>query len=351
MITQATSNQSFVVAEDEEYGGEGLADAKVVAQVTDQSTAHEKGLDEVADGDVDIAQDDEIGNDELPSGEDSGQQDEAEFGSECLAEADSEGWICSSNEEEQNSASAVVHVHERECEGVHQMQSVPVPVMYCVPVRPTARVSEVLSIVKENDKATKFYTGLESWKLFNHVLAFCNRSSFTCPRKSNIKMLPADCLLLTLMRLRLNLKVEDLAYRFGITSPSVCTTFQKVINLLFDNLRFLIKWPSQETVWTNMPQLFKDLFLHTRCIIDCTEIFIEHPYSYRARAQTYSKYKKHNTVKFLIAITPNSTVLVVKHSYQCIYHDTCLCQRAANLSSSYLKKWRASLMSPIPPSM
>ena len=96
MITQATSNQSFVVAEDEEYGGEGLADAKVVAQVTDQSTAYQKGLVEVADGDVhvDIAQDDEIGNDELPSGEDSGQQDEAEFGSECLAVADSEGWIC-----------------------------------------------------------------------------------------------------------------------------------------------------------------------------------------------------------------------------------------------------------------
>ena len=127
-------------------------------------------------------------------------------------------------------------------------------------------------------------------------------------KKSNNKMLPADCLLLTLMRLRLNLKVEDLAYCFGITSPSVCTTFQKVINLLFDNLRFLIKWPSQETVWTNMPQLFKDLYPHTRCIIDCTEIFIERPYSYQARAQTYSNYRMHNTVKFLIAVTLNGAV-------------------------------------------
>ena len=109
MITQATSNQSFVMAEDEEYGGEGLTDSEVVAQVTDQSTAHDKGLDEVADGEVDIAQDDEIGNDKLPSGEEEeatiqsciGEEDEAKFGSECLAEADSEGWICSSNEEEQ----------------------------------------------------------------------------------------------------------------------------------------------------------------------------------------------------------------------------------------------------------
>ena len=57
-----------------------------------------------------------------------------------------------------------------------------------------------------------------------------------------------------------------------------------------------------------MPQLFKDLYRHTRCIIDCTEIFIEPPYSYRARAQTYSNYKKHNTVEFLIAVTPNGAV-------------------------------------------
>ena len=145
-------------------------------------------------------------------------------------------------------------------------------------------------------------------KLFYHVLAFCNHSSFTCPKQFKSKMIPEECLLLTLMHLSLKLKVEDLAYRFGITSPSVCTTIQKVINLLFDNLRFLIKWPSQETVWTNMPQLFKDIYLHTRCIIDSTEIFIEHPHSNQTTVQTYSNYKKHNTVKFFPAVTPNGAL-------------------------------------------
>ena len=58
----------------------------------------------------------------------------------------------------------------------------------------------------------------------------------------------------------------------------------------------------------NMPQIFKDLFPHTRCIIDCFEIFIERPYSYKPRAQTYSNYKKHNTIKCLIGITPNGAV-------------------------------------------
>ena len=53
-----------------------------------------------------------------------------------------------------------------------------------------------------------------------------------------------------------------------------------------------------------MPQIFKDLYPKVRCIIDCSEIFTERPYAYQARAQTYSNYKKHNTVKFLVGITP-----------------------------------------------
>ena len=118
-------------------------------------------------------------------------------------------------------------------------------------------------------------------------------------------MLPADCLLMVLMRLTLNLQLEDLAYRFSISMSAASEIFQKWIDLLFAKLRFLIVWPSQETAWKNMPQIFKDLFPHTRCIIDCVDIFIERPYSYKARAQTYSNYKNHNTIKCLIGITPN----------------------------------------------
>ena len=57
-----------------------------------------------------------------------------------------------------------------------------------------------------------------------------------------------------------------------------------------------------------MPLIFKDLYPHTRCIIVCSEIFIESPYSYQARAQTHSVYKKYNTVKFLTRITPHGAI-------------------------------------------
>ena len=43
-------------------------------------------------------------------------------------------------------------------------------------------------------------------------------------------------------------------------------------------------------------------------IIDCLEVFIERPTSFMARAQTWSNYEKHNTIKFLSAITPQGTI-------------------------------------------
>ena len=43
-------------------------------------------------------------------------------------------------------------------------------------------------------------------------------------------------------------------------------------------------------------------------MIDCTEIFIERLQNQLARAQVYSNYKSHNTVKYLIRITPAGAV-------------------------------------------
>lgn len=54
----------------------------------------------------------------------------------------------------------------------------------------------------------------------------------------------------------------------------------------------------------------------TNCtsIIDCFEIFIEKPKNFRARAQTYSQYKHHNTVKYLIS-TPHSVLSFVSNGW------------------------------------
>ena len=55
-------------------------------------------------------------------------------------------------------------------------------------------------------------------------------------------MLPADCLLMVLMRLRLNFQLEDLAYWFSLSMPTASEIFQKWIDLLFAQLQSLIVW-------------------------------------------------------------------------------------------------------------
>lgn len=51
-------------------------------------------------------------------------------------------------------------------------------------------------------------------------------------------------------------------------------------------------------------------------IIDCFEVFIEKPSNLVARAQTFSSYKHHNTIKILIGITPQGTICYVSKAWE-----------------------------------
>ena len=65
-----------------------------------------------------------------------------------------------------------------------------------------------------------------------------------------------------------------------------------------------------------MPQCFKySLGNKTTVIIDCFEVFINRPSNLLARAQTWSSYKHHNTVKVLIGITPQGTISYVSQAW------------------------------------
>ena len=107
--------------------------------------------------------------------------------------------------------------------------------------------------------------------------------------------------------------------------------FQQWIEVMFIHLKFLIKWPMQEAARANMLQIFKDLYRCTRCIIDCSEIFIEWPCAYQARAQTYSSYKKHNTVEFLIGITPCGAISFLSKCWGGRATDRCITQNSGFL--------------------
>ena len=109
---------------------------------------------------------------------------------------------------------------------------------------------------------------------------------------------------------------EDLAYRFNVSVSTVSRTFQAWMIVMDCWLQPFIKWPEREALWHTMPQCFQQSFgKKVTVIIDCFEIFIDRPSNLLARAQTFSSYKHHNTVKVLIGITPQSTISFVSKAW------------------------------------
>lgn len=154
----------------------------------------------------------------------------------------------------------------------------------------------------------KFFTGIPTWVIFNGLLSLVNSSLPPTPRS---KLSTFEMVVMFFMKIRLNLYDDDLAYRFSVHRTTVSRNFHKVLEVLDVKLSHLIKWPDRETLRETIPSSFRRFFKACCVIIDCTEIFIEQPSNLLARAQVWSSYKHHSTVKFLIGITPQGTISYV----------------------------------------
>lgn len=155
------------------------------------------------------------------------------------------------------------------------------------------------------DAKVKFYTGLPSFGILKTLFDFV-APHIPDHRLSAVPKFQQFCMVL--MKLRLNLADADLAHRFGVCQSLVSKNWRKWIDAMYIRLKPLIKWPGREELMKTMPRDFLKSFPKCICIIDCFEVFLERPSDLMARAQTYSNYKHHNTVKFLIAITPQGVI-------------------------------------------
>ena len=129
------------------------------------------------------------------------------------------------------------------------------------------------------------------------------------------KLSPQQEFLLCLMRLRLALLVEDLAYRFQVSSTTVSSTFITWIKLMSKELSVLIIWPTRSQIKKTLPSCFRKLYPKVRCIIDCFECFTETPSGLDLAATMWSEYKHHYTLKALVAITPNGAISYISPTY------------------------------------
>lgn len=121
------------------------------------------------------------------------------------------------------------------------------------------------------------------------------------------KLAVKDEVLLTLMKLRLGLPTELLAELFLISTGLVSQIFNTWIKFLAKQLGPIIHWPDRDTIKQMLPRSLRG-YPNLCCTIDCSEIFIERPRDLETQALTWSDYKKHNTIKFLVGIAPNGMI-------------------------------------------
>ena len=102
----------------------------------------------------------------------------------------------------------------------------------------------------------------------------------------------------------------------NISVPTANRIFDRWIHVRSFRLKFSIQWPEHEELQATMPVVFQRNFgKKVAVIIDCFEIFTERPSSLIARAMTWSNYKHHNTVKFLIGVTPQGVISFISKAW------------------------------------
>ena len=180
--------------------------------------------------------------------------------------------------------------------------------------------------IADNDSLIKFYTGFASYILFLNFFEFLGPAVYrlkywgdserkTTRRRKNTVLTPLNQYFLTLVKLRLNLQVKDLAHRFCISTGLVSKYFITWISFMYHHLKEIDWTPSVEQVAATLPCAFQEKYPTKFSIIDGSEIFIETPSDLFMQSSTWSNYKHHNTAKFLIGCTPNGAISFVSQLY------------------------------------
>ena len=100
-----------------------------------------------------------------------------------------------------------------------------------------------ISWFESDDSKVKFFTGLPSFQILMTLFDFITMS-VACSARSSLPLLQQ--FIMTLMKLRLNVENQHLAYLFGVHQSTVSQNFRKWIYVMYERLKPLVIWPERE---------------------------------------------------------------------------------------------------------
>ena len=143
------------------------------------------------------------------------------------------------------------------------------------------------------------------------LLLFMIQDDLKEPKKKS----KLDKLGVCLMKLKLNISDEAIAAIFGIHRQTVSRWFKETLLLLAEASKGGVVWLPKYMIQDRMPSSFKALFPDARCLLDCTEVFIQTPKLQEHNILCYSSYKSHLTMKFLVVAAPSGEVMYLSPCY------------------------------------
>ena len=203
--------------------------------------------------------------------------------------------------------------------------------------------------MRGNDRECRFYTGL-SWLQLVALWNFLGpgkykltlwKSSLKNPELSLLKrpesgqnLSAINQLFVTLIRLRLGLLHQDIAYRFQVSTSYVSSCVITWVWFLyheFSGLRATM-FPPRETVSRNVPRCFK-CHKNLRVILDITEFCVDSISNFQELGSMYSQYKAKTSFKALLGISPRGACVFVSEAYEASISD-----RQLTIDSRFLDK-------------
>ena len=159
-----------------------------------------------------------------------------------------------------------------------------------------------------DDNKVHYYTGLTKCAMLLSTFEFVMKPF--C--KGEKRAFYWRSFIIVLLKSRLNLGLQDIAYRLNISLPTVSRLFHATLDVMMVRLEWLIKWPEREQLWKTMPECFRACYgTKVVAIVDCYEIKIETPSHLVAKSATWSQYKHANTAKVFISMCPQGVTSFV----------------------------------------
>jgi len=183
---------------------------------------------------------------------------------------------------------------------------------------PTGHPIFLFSWISPKDDFVSDFTGMPNSGTFHALLRMFEGVHLNYFKGWNVTRLSrCEQLFMTLLKLLRGLTHEDLAVRFGVDASTVSNVFKTWLFALHKMLvkNMMKKIPSRFKNQKSLPDVFKPKYENTRMVLDCTEVWTANPSLISNQNMLFSTYKNRITLKGLVAVAPDGTVIYISLLY------------------------------------